>query len=55
MTVSQAAALRLMWMQHVNRQLCEHIDLALERSEAGYLTGRYNCTVCGDHVVPPQK
>ncbi len=55
MTVSQAAALRIKWLEQVNRPSCEHIDLTLERSEGGYLTGRYNCIVCGEGVAPPHK
>ncbi len=55
MTVSQSAALRLLWRQHQNRQLCEHIDLTLERNEGGYLTGHYKCMVCGEGVSAPEK
>lgn len=51
MTAAQAAELRIQWQQRVNRPPCEHIDLKLERTDTGYLTGNYNCIVCDETVI----
>lgn len=51
MTVSQAVELRLKWKERVNFPPCEHLDLKLERTDNGYLTGNYNCIVCGEAVA----
>lgn len=48
MTVTRAAELRMKWKEQVNPPPCEHHDLKLERTDTGYLTGNYNCIVCGD-------
>jgi len=51
MTTSQAAELRVKWKQHVDAPACEHLNLELEWSDNGYLTGYYNCIVCGHPVL----
>ena len=50
MTTIQADELRSKWRRQVNPPPCEHQDLKLERTETGYLTGNYNCIVCGETV-----
>jgi len=55
MTMSQAAALRVKWKQRNNPPKCEHLNLELEWSDTGYLTGNYNCIVCGEAVTTTQK
>ena len=47
MTTSQAAALRVKWQQRDNPPACEHLNLELEWTDTGFLTGNYNCIVCG--------
>ena len=51
MTTTQAAALRVKWAQRRDQPKCEHLTLELEWSEGGYVTGNYNCIVCGSAVV----
>jgi len=55
MTVSQAAELQMKWRERVNPPPCEHHDLKLERTDTGYLTGNYNCVVCGAAVFQVPK
>ena len=55
MTTNQAAELRKKWEQQANSPTCEHHDLELERSDNGYLTGNYNCVVCGKAVAPDKS
>jgi len=54
MTVTQAAELRVKWKMRINTPPCEHLNLELERSDNGYLTGKYNCIVCGEVVAQTQ-
>ena len=51
MTMTQAAELRVKWKMRVDPPPCEHLNLELERSDNGYLTGNYNCIVCGEAVA----
>jgi hypothetical protein len=51
MTISQAAELRVKWNQRKDPPQCEHLNLELEWSDSGYVTGNYNCIVCGYPVV----
>ncbi len=54
MTMSQAAELRTKWMERENSPPCEHLNLKLEWNDNGYLTGNYNCIVCGRTVCHKQ-
>ena len=54
MTVQQAAELRMKWTEQANPS-CEHRDLRLEHTDFGYLTGNYDCVVCGFAVVQVPK
>ena len=47
MTATQAAELRTKWNQRTDSPPCEHINLELEWTDTGYLTGNYNCIICG--------
>jgi len=49
--MSQAATLRVKWNQRKDPPTCEHLNLELEWSDSGYVTGNYNCIVCGYPVV----
>jgi hypothetical protein len=51
MTTRQAAELRVKWGERKDSPKCEHLNLELEWSDSGYLTGNYNCIVCGLAVV----
>ena len=55
MTTTQGAELRAKWRERINPPPCEHLTLKLERTETGYLTGNYNCTVCGEAVAQVNK
>ena len=46
MTKAQAAALRVMWAEGVNRP-CKHLHLELEHDNDHYLTDNYYCIACG--------
>jgi hypothetical protein len=54
MTATQAAELRVKWKQRVKPSPCEHLNLELERSDNGYLTGNYTCIVCGEVAAQKQ-
>jgi hypothetical protein len=51
MTKTEAAKLRKAWKMLANPVNCKHIVLLLERSDNGYLTGKYVCTTCGEQVM----
>ena len=55
MTTTQAAELRVKWNLRVDPPKCEHLNLELEWSDNGYLTGNYNCIVCGASVAQKHK
>jgi hypothetical protein len=55
MTKSEAARLRETWRHLANPMKCEHMVLLLERTDNGYLTGKYVCTTCGAEVMQKQK
>ena len=50
MTKAQAAALRMKWAEGEDLP-CKHLNLELEHTEDGYLTGHYHCTTCGESVI----
>ena len=50
MTETQAAALRVRWAGRKDPP-CKHIDLELEHNDAGYVTGDYHCTACGESIA----
>ena len=50
MTEAEAKTLRELWLQQANPVTCAHPDQELESTMAGYLTGSYYCTDCGEHV-----
>jgi hypothetical protein len=54
MTTSQAAELRVKWQQREHPPKCEHLNLELW-SDNGYLTGNYNCIVCGEAAAQKVK
>jgi hypothetical protein len=54
MTTTQAAELRIKWEQRVDPPPFEHLNLELEWSDNGYLTGHYNGIVCGKAVAQKQ-
>jgi hypothetical protein len=54
MTKTEAKRLRQFWKKSENPIKCEHIVLLLERSDNGYLTGKYVCTTCGEEVAQKQ-
>jgi hypothetical protein len=50
MTKTQAAKLRA--KETASGSLpCQHLNVELESSDDGYLTGNYNCTICGESVA----
>jgi hypothetical protein len=49
MTKAQAFKLQATWHQ-MGSPFCDHLNLDLERTEDGYLTGNYRCLACGDAV-----
>lgn len=51
MTTRQAAELRVRSSERKDSSKCEHLNLKLEWSDSGYLTGNYSCIVCGIAVV----
>ena len=51
MTTAQAAELRVKWNLRVDPPQCEHLNLELEWSDNGYVTGNYNCILCGESVT----
>ncbi len=51
MTTSQAGGLRVKWKQRKESPKCEHLNLELEWDDSGYVTGNYNCIVCGEAVA----
>jgi hypothetical protein len=52
MTKSQAAQIQAKWQALGHPQgYCWHLNLEMEQSEAGYLTGNFHCTDCGEHLV----
>ncbi len=55
MTTIQAAELRVKWKQRIEAPKCEHLNLELEWSEGGTLTGNYCCIVCGEAAAKKQK
>jgi hypothetical protein len=50
-TTAQAAELRVKWNLRVDPEECEHLNLELEWSDNGYMTGNYNCILCGESVA----
>jgi hypothetical protein len=50
MTMTQAAALRVMWAEGGHLP-CKHLHLELEHSNDSYLTCNYHCTACGESVA----
>ena len=54
MTIKQGAELRKKWKERVNPPACEHLNLELERSDNGYLTGNYTCILCGEAAAQRQ-
>ena len=51
MTKTEAAKLRKRWKMQGHPVKCKHVVLLLERSDNGYLTGKYVCTTCGEQVI----
>jgi hypothetical protein len=50
MTKGEAADLQATWTQQGDPPLCVHLKIDLERSEDGYMTGKYRCLGCGQSV-----
>ena len=55
MTMTLAVELRVRWKQRVDPPKCEHLNLELEWSDDGHLTGNYICIVCGEAAAQKQK
>jgi hypothetical protein len=55
MTNTQAAELRVRWKERHDVEPCKHLNLELEWSDGGHVTGHYICIVCGEPIaqVPP--
>ena len=51
MTKAEAAETQRRWTQQGDLPLCEHLNVELEQTEGGDVSGPYRCTACGQ-VVP---
>jgi hypothetical protein len=52
MTTSEAVRLQTRWKLLKNKIKCQHRVQVVERSDKGYLTGKYVCTGCGEVIMP---
>jgi hypothetical protein len=51
MTTRQAAQLRVNWKLQCNAYTCEHLNLEMESTNNGHLTGYHTCIVCGHRIA----
>jgi|GEM_PF-1335427 hypothetical protein len=52
MTTSEAVRLQKRWKLLKFQMKCQHRVQVVERSDKGYLTGKYVCTACGEVMMP---
>ena len=48
---AQAEALQVTWRQRIDSLPCEHLEQETGSDDAGYWTGNYYCSACGELIV----